>query len=66
MGGYNRWTGLLDWTTGLAEIVPKLVPRLDTRSQDCACALCCDPCMHVYNVEKMAEFPVELESTATG
>ncbi len=23
MGGYNRWTGL-DWTTGLAEIVPRL------------------------------------------
>ena len=28
---YNRWTGL-DWNGGLAEIVPKLVPRLNSNS----------------------------------
>ncbi len=28
--GLDHWTGLLDWTTGLIEIVPKLVPRHNT------------------------------------
>ena len=28
IAGLDRWTGPVDWNGGLAEIVPKLVPRL--------------------------------------
>ena len=31
IGGLDQWTGPVDWNGGLAEIVPKLVPRLSVR-----------------------------------
>ena len=32
IAGLDRWTGPVDWNGGLAEIVPKLVPRLNSNS----------------------------------